>query len=80
MAELLSSLNRITISVSTVVYFILAAFWFSPLLFANAWMKLRNISVEDIGKPNPIIFFYSFILQFIAVISLALFISAINID
>ena len=80
MAELLSSLNWFLVLSATLVYFFLGALWYSPLLFANTWMKLRNIKEEDIGKPNPVIFLYSFILQFIAVISLALFIAGMNIE
>tara|TARA_R100001143_G_scaffold52481_2_gene47687 strand:- start:59344 stop:59754 length:411 start_codon:yes stop_codon:yes gene_type:complete len=79
MTELLSSLNWIAVIIATIIYFALGAVWYSPLLFAKTWMKLRNLTEEDIGQPNPIIFLYSFILQFIAVISLALFIHAMGI-
>lgn len=80
MSDLLTSLNWLSIVVATVVYFVLGALWYSPVLFANVWMKLRNVSEEDIGEPNPIIFLYSFILQFIAVLSLALFITALGVN
>lgn len=79
MTELLASLNWFAVLSATVIYFALGAVWYSPILFAKTWMKLRNIKEEDIGQPNPIIFIYSFILQFIAVISLALFIQAMGI-
>lgn len=79
MTELLSSLNWLSVITATIIYFALGALWYSPVLFAKTWMKLRNIKEEDIGEPNPIIFLYSFILQFIAVISLALFIQAMGI-
>lgn len=79
MTELLASLNWFAVLSATVIYFALGAVWYSPILFAKTWMKLRNINEEDIGQPNPIIFIYSFILQFIAVISLALFIQAMGI-
>lgn len=80
MSELFFSLNWLSILVATVVYFALGALWYSPVLFANVWMKLRNVTEEDIGEPNPVIFLYSFILQFIAVVSLALFITALGIN
>lgn len=80
MSELLSSLNWISVIVATLFYFVLGALWYSPVLFGNVWMKLRNLTAEDIGEPNPIIYLYSFILQFIAVISLALFITALGVD
>lgn len=80
MAELLSSLNWLAVVVATIAYFLLGALWYSPVLFAKKWMELRNIKEEDIDGPNPVIFFYSFILQLIGVISLALFIAAMGID
>lgn len=80
MAELISSLNWLAVLTATILYFALGALWYSPVMFANTWMKLRNINEEDTGEPNPVIFLYSFILQFLAVVSLALFISAMDID
>lgn len=79
MSEIISSLNWLAVIVATVVYFALGALWYSNLLFAKTWMKLRNVTEEDIEEPNPVIFLYSFILQFIAVASLALFMEAMGI-
>lgn len=79
MSEIISSLNWLAVIVATVLYFALGALWYSNLLFAKTWMKLRNVTEEDIGEPNPVIFLYSFILQFIAVVSLALFMEAMGI-
>lgn len=79
MTELLTSLNWFAVVTAALLYFFLGALWYSPALFADVWMKLRNLTEVDIDKPNPIIFFYSFVLQFIAVISLALFITAMGI-
>lgn len=80
MEELLTYANWFAVLTATIVYFLLGALWYSPVLFANTWMKLRNISEEEIGDPNPIIFLYSFILQFIAVSSLAVFIAAMGVE
>lgn len=80
MVDLIASLNWLSIIVATVVYFVLGALWYSPVLFGNIWMKLRNLSMEDIDDPNPIIYLYSFILQFIGVFSLAMFMSALGVD
>lgn len=80
MTELLLSLNWIAIIAATIIYFVLGGLWYSPLLFANAWMKQINKTVDDFDKPNPTIYLFSFILQFIAVISLGLFITAMAID
>ncbi|NIR68623.1 MAG: DUF1761 family protein [Aliifodinibius sp.] len=80
MSEIISSLNWLAVIVATVVYFCLGALWYSNLLFAKTWMKLRNVTEEDIEEPNPVIFLYSFILQFIAVASLAFFMEAMGIE
>lgn len=80
MSDLLASLNWLSVIVATLVYFILGALWYSPVLFGNIWMKLRNLDPETMDQPNPIIYLYSFILQFIGVISLALFISALGVN
>ncbi len=80
MPELFSSLNWISVIVATLVYFVLGAIWYSPVLFGNIWMKLRDLNPETMEQPNPIIYLYSFILQFIAVVSLALFITALGVD
>lgn len=80
MLDLISSLNWLSIIVATVVYFILGALWYSPVLFGNIWMELRNLDKDTMEQPNPIIYLYSFILQFIGVISLAIFISALGVD
>lgn len=80
MSELLSSLNWLSILVATVVYFVLGALWYSPVLFGNIWMKLRNLDKETMEQPNPVIYLYSFILQFIGVISLAMFITALGVN
>lgn len=80
MSDLISSLNWLSIIVATVVYFVLGALWYSPVLFGNIWMKLRNLDKETMEQPNPIIYLYSFILQFIGVVSLALFITALGVD
>jgi hypothetical protein len=80
MTELITSLDWLAVVIAALVYFFLGALWYSPLLFANIWMKLRNITEEDINQPNPFIFLYSFILQFTAVLSLALFMAAMNIE
>lgn len=43
-------------------------------------MKLRNLDKETMEQPNPVIYLYSFILQFIGVISLAMFINALGVN
>lgn len=79
MAELLSSLNSVSVLSATIVYFALGALWYSPLLFAKPWIKLKNMP-EDHEGGSPGMYIYTFMLQFIAVITLALFITALSVD
>lgn len=73
----LTALNWWSVIVATIIYFVLGAIWYRG--FAKQWMELREISEEDIGEPNPVIFLWSFILQFIAVFTLAIFMNAMDI-
>ncbi|NBB77586.1 MAG: DUF1761 family protein [Bacteroidetes bacterium] len=80
MMELISSLNWLAVVLASVVYFILGALWYSPLMFSNPWMKVQGKTPDDFNDPNPVIYLYSFVLQFLGVASLALFMSAMGID
>jgi hypothetical protein len=78
MMNLLSSVSALPVLIGTLIYFILGALWYSPLMFAKPWMKIRNIPDDFEGGP-PIIYLFSFILQFVGVFSLALFIEALGV-
>lgn len=78
LSEIFFAVNWLAVLAATIVYFALGALWYSPVLFAKIWMELRGITYEDIGEPDPVIFVKSFILQAIAVFTLALFISAMQ--
>ncbi len=78
MGDLLIAVNWWAVIVAAVVYFLLGAVWYS-VLFAKKWMEQRELKEEDIGDPNPIIFLWSFVLQFVATLSLALFILAMGV-
>ena len=79
MTDLLSSVSALPVLVATIVYFALGALWYSPILFAKPWMAIKNIP-EDHEGGSPLIFGFSFILQFVGVLSLALFIEALGIE
>lgn len=78
MIELLSSVSWWSVIIATVLYFVLGALWYSPVLFAKPWMNAMGMTEEPEGA-DPLLFFYSFVLQFVGVLSLALFIEAIGI-
>lgn len=79
MGELIMSLNWWAVVVATVVYFMLGWVWYGPL-FAKKWMALREMNEDDIKDPNPMLFLWSFVLQFIATLTLAGFLSALGIS
>ncbi len=79
MIELLTDVNWWAVLVGAVVYFILGGLWYS-VIFSSKWVELREIKVEDIEPPHPIIFVWTFFLQFIAVSTLAVFYAATPID
>ena len=66
-----ANLNYIAIGVSTLVYFIIGALWYS-LLFGKEWMKLVGLTPTPEDKKNmPKIFSITFILNFIICLSTA---------
>ena len=73
--ELFNALNWWTVIAAVIVYFILGGLWYS-VLFTKKWMELREVTAEDIGEPNPLIFLWSFLFQFVAVVVLGLFVEA----
>ncbi len=46
--------NFLSILTAAIVYYLLGAFWYSPLLFGNAWMKLAGLSVEEITRERRV--------------------------
>lgn len=79
MTDLLASISALPVLISTIIYFVLGALWYSPLLFAKPWMKIKNIPDDHEGG-SPMVFVLSFILQFIGVFSLALFIEGLSVN
>ncbi|MEX2600062.1 MAG: DUF1761 domain-containing protein [Balneolaceae bacterium] len=79
MAELFGSLQIWGVLVASVAYFMLGWVWYGPL-FSKKWMALREVTEEDIKDPNPMLFLWSFILQFIATLTLAVFLAAVDIN
>ena len=77
--DVLAGVNWWAVIVAAIVYFILGGLWYS-LLFRNLWMQLRNITQDDIGEPNPMLFVWTFVLQVITIFSLATFITAMQVD
>lgn len=77
----LSTLNIWALLVATLSAFLLGGLWYSPLLFANPWMKAAGISQEQIEGANMVkIFGLAFLFELIMAFNLAMFLNdpAIN--
>ncbi len=73
----LHNLNWFAIIVAAVSAFVLGGLWYSPILFANRWMKETGITEETTKNANMTrIFSIGFILSLIASFFLAMFIGA----
>lgn len=75
MQDALSNLNWIAIIFAAVSAFILGGLWYSPVMFAERWMKESGVTRESARNSNVVkTFGLSFILAFIASFFLAMFI------
>ena len=75
LTELLGSVNWLAVLVSALGAFALGGLWYSPVLFANTWMKETGITRESAkGRNVALAFGGTFVLQFIAATFLALLI------
>lgn len=54
-------INYLAVLVAAVVYYILGALWYSPVLFGKKWMKLINIPAEELSKGASKSYIISFI-------------------
>lgn len=72
-----STLNWWAILVSALSTFVLGGVWYSPLLFAKAWMKTNGSTEESLAQGNLLaIFGVSFVAAFIMALNLGLFLNA----
>ncbi len=57
--------NLLITAVAAIVPLFMGFLWYNPNLFGKSWMKECNFTTETIGKPNPMIFLYSYLLSFL---------------
>ena len=68
-------INYFAVLVSALSFFVLGTIWYSPVLFAKAWMKELGFTKEGMSGGNMFkIFGLSFLLMFIMAFNLAAFI------
>lgn len=70
----LSQINYMAVLTAALASFAIGGFWYSPLLFGNAWMKEAGISEEKVRKSKMLrIFGFTFLLSLVICFNLAAF-------
>ncbi|GGK57064.1 DUF1761 domain-containing protein [Rufibacter glacialis] len=73
----LQDLNWLAVLAAAFSTFLIGGLWYSPLLFAKAWMRANKFTEQEMGNPNmAFIFGLAFVLSFFMALNLALFIGA----
>ncbi|MFC2109994.1 DUF1761 domain-containing protein [Bacteroidota bacterium] len=57
--------NLMITAVAAIMPLVMGFIWYNPSVFGKAWMKECQFTPESIGKPNPMIFLYSYVLSFL---------------
>ena len=70
----LSQLNYLAIFVAALSTFLIGGVWYSPILFAKAWMEENKFTEDDLKSGQAKIFGTSFVLALIMAFNLAAFI------
>ena len=50
-------LNYLAILVSAVIWWIIGALWYSPVLFGNAWMQITGMTAEMAAGMSPLLIY-----------------------
>ena len=71
----LCHINWLSVVVATLAIFIAGSLWYSPVLFSKTWLIELKVEKKEINKNAMLrIFILAFVLEFIAVIGLAVLI------
>lgn len=70
-------INIWAILISTCIYFVLGALWYSKLLFGNIWVNALEVNMEELEQ-KPIDFIGSALAAFVATLFLALLLEFIG--
>jgi hypothetical protein len=73
------ALNFISVIVATIIYFMLGAVWYSPIMFSKAWASMQQIDMNDKSR-MPLMLSLTFVLNFIISIAVALLVSVTYIN
>jgi hypothetical protein len=75
----LDGINWLAAIVAGAIYFGIGALWYSPLLFANLFMKYRGLTREQIqGSGQPTDYLIALVSDLVAALGLAVFVRLTN--
>ena len=67
-----ASVNYLAVLIAGAAYMIFGALWYSPILFADPWMKWIGKTKEQVAKDfSPLNYLWAFILSLIAAYGIA---------
>jgi hypothetical protein len=69
----LSQINYLAVGVAALSSFLIGGLWYSPILFAKAWMRETGLSEEQLGKNMGRTFAIAFALSVLIAFNLAAF-------
>lgn len=76
----LESINILAVIVAAVLYMIVGALWYSPLLFGNLWIRLLGKTSEEIGaNTSPTIYLFPMVGAVVAALVLSLISHALGV-
>ena len=71
-----AQLHILPVFVATFAAFTIGGLWYSPLLFAKAWMRTNNFTEADLGKGSQVkILSIAFVLTLLMAFNLAAFLA-----
>lgn len=76
--QLSLEVNFLAVIVGGVLYMIVGALWYSPMLFGNYWMKQIGKTVEEIQQSSPLEYGYAFVAALLSTFMLAVFMKALG--
>lgn len=69
----LSQINYLAVGVAALSSFLIGGLWYSPILFAKAWMRETGLSEDELGKNMGRTFGLAFALSLVIAFNLAAF-------
>ena len=68
----LSQINFVAVLAAAVSSFLIGGLWYSPLLFARAWMREAKLTDEELRAKVGVVFGGAFVLAFVIALNLAM--------